>query len=80
MGLIVKEFHCDDCNDIFEDLVETKTSFAPCPTCGQPCEKILSAPFLGQMNDPQKRNEALRKRAHEHTLKEMKKDPTPWMK
>lgn len=48
---------------------------SPCPSCGQPCEMIMSAPRIGVLQDPAAKKAALRKRSHDHTIREMKKEP-----
>ena len=67
---MMKDFLCEPCNEVYEDLVEPDTRMSPCPVCGQPGEQILSTPMIGQMNDPMKRNEALKKRSEKHSRKE----------
>lgn len=73
--MIMLDFLCEPCNEIFEDLVDRETRLSPCPLCGQAAERILSPIQLGQMNDPEKRIEALKKRSVAHTKREVKKEP-----
>jgi putative FmdB family regulatory protein len=71
----LRDFRCV-CGLDFEDLVESSDVLsATCPSCGQAAERIISAPHIGVTNDPAKRAEILRKRSHEHTIKELKKEP-----
>lgn len=73
--MILRDFRCEGCNKQFEDYVSSSDRFSACPDCGQPCEMVLSAPRLGVYNDPQIKAEALKKRSHDHTISELKKEP-----
>jgi hypothetical protein len=73
--MIMRDFFCEPCNEPFEDLVSSDTRIAPCPLCGTPTEMAVSAPRLTQYNDLGRQAEALRKRSHAHTMKELKKEP-----
>jgi hypothetical protein len=68
---IIRDFLCEPCNEVFEELLGPDDRFAPCPVCGQPAEMIISAPMIGKMNDPIVRNEALKKRSAAHTKREV---------
>lgn len=72
--LKVYDFNCPECNENFEELVETDTRLAACPVCGSASEKVLSAPKLAlfSMGSPEERAEKLKKRSFDHTQKEMK--------
>ena len=90
--MILLDFLCDECNTKFEELVDNRDiRFQPCPECGTPSEKVMSAVSLGKysMATPEQRSEMLRKRSEEHTKKEIlskeydkfgMKDPnsSPW--
>lgn len=71
----VFDFMCEPCNVIFDELVENDERFLPCPECTQPAERIISAPLIGKMNDPATRAATLRKRSHDHTMKNLSKEP-----
>lgn len=74
--MILRDFHCDACNVRFEDYVSSGDDrFAACPKCGVPCELVLSAPRVGVYNDPAAKNAALKKRSHDHSMREMKREP-----
>lgn len=74
--MILREFHCDACNDRFESLMDSSDDrIAPCPRCGAPCEMAMSAPRLGVYNDPAARSAILKKRSHDDTMKQLKKEP-----
>lgn len=49
--------------------------FTSCPQCTKSCEMVLSAPLFGAMNNPDAKKEALKKRSHDHTIREMKREP-----
>ena len=74
--MFVRDFHCDPCNHRFEDYLSSgEDRHATCPKCGMPTEAVLSAPRVGVYNDPAVRATALRKRSHNHTMSEMKREP-----
>ena len=43
--------------------------------CGAMAERVISAPYVGVMNDPTVQAEALRKRSREHSIREAKANP-----
>lgn len=74
--LKLTDFMCEECNELFEELTDKR--FEACHICGQPCEAVLSPVKMGNMNDPAKRSEALKKRSAEDTRKEVNKTPERW--
>jgi putative FmdB family regulatory protein len=72
--MMMRDFDCEVCGT-FESLVNNDQVDEVCPTCGKSCKRILSAPYIGSMNDPVKRAETLKKRSKEHSLKEAKANP-----
>ncbi|NJL55422.1 hypothetical protein HC928_09715 [bacterium] len=78
MGWILKDFECSDCGAEFEELVGEDTDVV-CPSCGSASvRQCLSAPKPAAYSMMSKDAQAkcLRKRSREHTLKQLKKDPT----
>lgn len=76
--MFLRDFLCEGCNERFEDYVSSSQDrFAPCPQCGQPCEIVPSVPRVGaySMKDTAGRAEVLKKRSHEDTMKNLKKEP-----
>jgi len=69
------DFCCDDCVLTFDALVDKEATEEPCPDCGKPAYKIMSAPSIITGNDPESRKQKLLKRSQEHTRSEHKKNP-----
>lgn len=72
--MIMYDFDCENCG-MFESLVNKDQTTELCPKCGSVSNRILSAPYIGSMNDPVKRAETLKKRSKDHSLKEAKDNP-----
>ncbi len=75
MGYLIKDFLCEKCNEVFEEMVEPTVKLATCPICTEPAEQIMSSPMIGTMNDSAKRLESLKKRSKEHSKREVAKEP-----
>ena len=74
----LREFQCDACELAFEDLMPSSADrVTACKNCGARCEAVMSAPRVGAFSglSPEARAEVLRKRSHQHTMKELKKEP-----
>ena len=53
--MVLYEYCCDDCGDFAAWNTMAKASEAmPCPTCGEPASRIVSVPYLADM-DPNNR-------------------------
>lgn len=79
MGWILRDFLCEACSHSFEELVESAGyDTEPCPECGTACRHVISAakPATYSMMSRDDQAKCLRKRSREHTLKELKRDPT----
>jgi tRNA G26 N,N-dimethylase Trm1 len=72
--MIMYDFACETCG-IFESLVNKDQITELCHTCGAVSNRMISAPYIGSMNDPVKRSETLKKRSKDHSLKEAKNNP-----
>jgi len=72
---LVKDFYCYECDLRFDSLVKRDVTNSACPTCSVSCESVISAPRLGKYNDPTARAAELKQRSHNHTMKELKKQP-----
>jgi hypothetical protein len=68
--VILHDFYCVNCDMRFEDYVASDVYQTVHEPCGNRAERVMSAPHVGTMNDPNARAAALRKRSHEHTMKE----------
>lgn len=45
--MMLFEFHCSDCGNIFEELVKNGSIYSTeCPRCASPARRIISAPNL----------------------------------
>ena len=79
MGWIVRDLKCE-CGHSFEALLwNGMEGDEPCPQCSATnCAVQLSAPGLAiySMADKDTKAQILRKRSREHTMKEIKKDPS----
>lgn len=78
MGWILRDFSCA-CSCEWEELVWSGSGEPElCPSCGAPNQPVISAPKPATYSMMSKDDQAkcLRKRSREHTLKELKKDPT----
>lgn len=73
--MILRDFYCATCDVTFEEYVSKDDRTAKCQKCGNDAESVLSAPRIGVYHDPKARSAALRKRSHDHTIREMKKEP-----
>lgn len=74
MGWIVKDFRCNDCSHVFEELHKRgQEDEVECPECGgNNCEiDGISSPALGiySMADAAGKKEILKKRSFQHTQK-----------
>lgn len=67
------DFCCLTCEAVFEDIVPYTQKSVFC-SCGGVATRILSAK-IGLLNDPNKRAESLKKRSHEHSVKQMRENP-----
>lgn len=80
MGWILRDFECQSCGEVFEALTWTNMEEdEPCPVCTAASAKpLISAPKPASYSLMSKDDQAkcLRKRSRQHTLKELKKDPT----
>lgn len=72
--MILYDFHCEHCDQRFEALVDSGETQAECQ-CGEMADRVMSAPHVGVLNDPAAREAALRRRSHEHSMREAKKNP-----
>lgn len=73
MSWRIYDFQCDECDVVFEDLVEADVKEMECTECRTGiATRMMSAPLLGFMNDPYTKQEALKKRSLEHTRKQQK--------
>lgn len=73
--MILHDFQCSSCETNFEALVPSEQTQTECVECGATAERVISAPHVGVMNDPTVRGEALRKRSHEHSVRQAKQNP-----
>ena len=69
------EFNCENCSNVWEDLVEEKES--SCPECKQLSTTTSLSINLGafSMLSPAAKAESLKRRSAEHTHRELKKEP-----
>lgn len=76
----LRDIRCDKCNKKTETFVSSSTGtdeIVPgihCE-CGGDVRVIMGQSYFGEMNDPEKRSIELKRRAKEHSFKEMSKDP-----
>lgn len=73
------DFKCSECDYIFEDLVDSNTTELLCPVCEDDdlesrAYKIMSSPRIMTSADPAVKAEMLRKRSHDHSVKEARKN------
>lgn len=72
----LREFYCGACDKSFEDLVSSSAVHSTaCPDCGTAVESVMSAPRIGAYHDPNAKASALRRRSHDHTMSQLKKEP-----
>ena len=79
MGYKVFDFEClnENCNNLFEDMVEGDSKVSSCPLCGSVAESVLTAAKLGTfaMADQETKKKILLERSNKHTKKEVNKEP-----
>jgi len=75
--LILRDFHCGVCDLAFEDYVRSGEQTAACPSCSAQSPAILSVSHLGTFSSasPKAKAEMLRKRSHDDTFRQLKKEP-----
>lgn len=52
MAIVIKEFHCEKCDNTFEDHVKHTVRSKKCPTCKTKCESLISLPSISKMGGP----------------------------
>lgn len=74
--MILYDFLCSSCGNVFEALVLSHFQDSEtCSKCGGKASRLMPAPKVGTMHDPLVKAEALKKRSFEHSVKEARKDP-----
>lgn len=81
MAYVYRDFQCQnlECGHTWEDLVDrSEENDQRCPKCSAPAKYVIGATHVATYSLMSKDDQAkhLRKRSREHTLKELKKDPT----
>lgn len=81
MGWIIRPFEClsSECGHSWEDIVpREEENSQQCPKCGHEARWVISVTGIAVFSMMSKDDQAkcLRKRSREHTMKELKKDPT----
>ena len=78
MGWILRDYECTECPNIYEQLVDRENQNSVCPACyainAPVLSPVASANYSMMSKDEQAK--CLRKRSREHTIKQIKKDPT----
>lgn len=76
MGWILRGFECE-CSHVWEELIWNNEP-EYCPKCGKENKPVLSAPKPAtySMMSQEDKARCLRKRSREHTIKQLKQDPT----
>jgi putative FmdB family regulatory protein len=73
--MILYDFTCSSCGEGFEDLVDPGQLTGICPACQGLGERVMSAAHVGLLSgDPARTAESLKRRSHEHSLREARKN------
>lgn len=78
MSWVVKDFECERCGCVWEDLVKRNDQVSDCPECNALSTKtVISCPNVNTfgMKSPAERSAAMKKRSEDHTKKELRKEP-----
>lgn len=72
--MILYDFMCE-CGEQFEALAQSGAVEEACPACGRQAPRVMSAPHVGVLlGDPVRTAAALKKRSHEHSVSQAKKN------
>lgn len=78
MSWVVYDFECEECGNIWNDLVKRDNIESECPECKHvTANKLFPTPALATMamKTPEERSAVMAKRSAEHTQKELRKEP-----
>lgn len=78
MAWVVKDFECEACECVWEDLVDRDNQVSVCPVCETESTKtLISCPNINTfgMKSAAERSSLMKKRSEEHTRKELRKEP-----
>lgn len=65
------DWECNECGHTFEEMATyaERDTGIPCPECGSESSRVFSAPKLHWLNDKERRDVSLQKRARAHAAK-----------
>jgi putative FmdB family regulatory protein len=73
------DFECTACGNAFEEITPSTAPPPPCPECGEPTERLMSAPLVGRGKVMSKQaNRYLNKNTQEKLKAKAKREGRHW--